>query len=148
MPPPRPVLYCYDGSDGAKRALQVGGQLFPDGPGLVVAVWVSVWSAVSAVAYAALPQAAAEEADRASEERARELAAEGADIVGGDADRRAVRSEGAVWETVLQLAEKTDARAIIVGSRGLTGLRSQLLGSVSHGLIHHSHRPVVVVPPA
>ena len=34
----------------------------------------------------------------------------------------------------------------MVGSRGLGGLGSVLLGSVSHALLQHADRPVVIVP--
>jgi nucleotide-binding universal stress UspA family protein len=51
-----------------------------------------------------------------------------------------------------QVADQYDALLFIVGSRGESagGVISRLLGtrpSVSHGLIAHSHRPVVVIPP-
>jgi nucleotide-binding universal stress UspA family protein len=33
-----------------------------------------------------------------------------------------------------------------MGSRGLTGLRSLLLGSVSSAVVHHTARPTLVIP--
>jgi nucleotide-binding universal stress UspA family protein len=41
-------------------------------------------------------------------------------------------------------AEQVDAGLIIVGSRGLSDLRSMLLGGVTHKLLHLTERPVLV----
>lgn len=51
-------------------------------------------------------------------------------------------------ETILEQAEETGAEAIVLGSRGLTGVKSLLLGSVSHAVLQHADRPVIVVPSA
>ncbi|GII82233.1 universal stress protein [Sphaerisporangium siamense] len=39
------------------------------------------------------------------------------------------------------------ADLVVVGSRGLGGFGSAVLGSVSHGVLHHSHCPVAIVRP-
>jgi nucleotide-binding universal stress UspA family protein len=65
---------------------------------------------------------------------------------GFEAEGLSQRAEGPTWETVLDAADEHGCSAIVVGSRGLTGL-SAALGSVSNGVVHHSRRPVLVVPP-
>jgi nucleotide-binding universal stress UspA family protein len=50
-----------------------------------------------------------------------------------------------VWAAVLAVARDRDASTIVVGSRGLSGLKSAVLGSVSSGLLAHSEVPVLLV---
>ncbi len=57
-------------------------------------------------------------------------------------------SDGNVWATILRVADEHDVASVVVGSRGLSDFKSILLGSVSSGVVHHSVRPVVVVPGA
>lgn len=43
-------------------------------------------------------------------------------------------------------AAARDAGVVVVGSRGRTALREVLLGSTAMAVLHHVHRPVLVVP--
>jgi nucleotide-binding universal stress UspA family protein len=36
---------------------------------------------------------------------------------------------------------------VVMGTRGLSGVRSLVAGSVSHGVSTHAHVPVLIVPP-
>jgi len=53
---------------------------------------------------------------------------------------------GPTIETIIAEADRIDAATIVVGSHGHGALRTLLLGSVSHGIVRHSSRPVVIVP--
>ena len=54
--------------------------------------------------------------------------------------------EGRTVDEILDLSEELDVGLLVVGSRGLGGVGRILLGSISGGLVHHSRRPVLVVP--
>ena len=46
---------------------------------------------------------------------------------------------------IVELAEELGARLVVVGSRGLGGIRRALTGSVSDSVVRHAHCPVLVV---
>ncbi len=53
---------------------------------------------------------------------------------------------GKPQEELVRLSEKRNAELIVVGSRGLRGLKKLILGSVSSYVVSNSKIPVLVVP--
>jgi hypothetical protein len=47
---------------------------------------------------------------------------------------------------IIEAANTLDASVIVLGARGLTGIRA-MLGSVSNHVAQHAHRPVLIIPP-
>ena len=146
------ILLAYDGSDGAKAAVKAAGRLFPGRDADVVSVWRSV-AAAAPVGNIAVPTEvvgrAYVELDREVKAGADKLAEEGAAAArdgGLQASGRAVRCDGNILATLVHVAKEDHPAAIVLGSRGMSGIKSVLLGSVSAGVAHHSEVPVVVVP--
>ena len=52
---------------------------------------------------------------------------------------------GAADAEIVDLAEDIGAGLIVMGSRGLGGIRRALMGSVSDSVVRHAHCPVLVV---
>jgi nucleotide-binding universal stress UspA family protein len=145
------VLIAYDGSEPARNAIAQAARLFPNAPTRVATVWQSI-RPVAGAARAALPDdiihEAVERLDAAAEAEAAAIADEGsvhARAAGLDATPQAIRAEPSVCASLIAAAEKHGAMAVVVGSRGRSGLRSAVLGSVSNAVVHHCQRPVVVV---
>jgi nucleotide-binding universal stress UspA family protein len=146
------ILVCYDGSADARAAVERAARLFPDEPATVLTVWepfveVVARTTVGPGLVATVPDA--DEIDQASSKEAERTAAEGAELasnLGMTALSRSCAQGTTTARAILAEADRLGAEAIVMGSRGLTGVKSLLLGSVSHEVIQHADRTVVVVP--
>lgn len=58
---------------------------------------------------------------------------------------RAVVEDGRAASVITGVAEATNADVVVVGRRGRGGVAELLLGSVSHELVLHCKRPVLVI---
>jgi nucleotide-binding universal stress UspA family protein len=54
-------------------------------------------------------------------------------------------SEARPDEEIVILGEEIDAGLVVVGSRGMGGVRRALMGSISDSVVRHAHCPVLVV---
>lgn len=143
------VLIAYDGSSNADHAIDVAGALLGGGRAEIVHAWEPVSSAaarsaVYAVAYDTSGAMVEREHEYAAEVAARGVAR--AKAAGFDAEGAAYSGSGPLWQTIVARADEVSPRLIVMGTRGLTGVRSALLGSVSHHVTSHAHVPVLTVP--
>jgi nucleotide-binding universal stress UspA family protein len=145
-----PLLICYDGSEDAKQAIRSAGGLLGGRHALVLTIWEPAvnpggyaWlgADTSTINFAEVDRAAAEHGDRIADEGVRIAREEGL-----GAEPVTIKAAPPIWRTILEIADREEAAAIVMGCRGLTGVRSLLLGSVSSAVIHHAERPTLVVP--
>jgi nucleotide-binding universal stress UspA family protein len=144
-----PILICYDGSDGARAALETAALTF-DRPMVVACYWQSFAETQKPMGIDLLEvvqdPASINDREQALAER---YAHEGRDLVeaaGRTADGVAIKVTTPIDDAILSHADELDAHAIVLGSRSRSGLGSILLGDVAGDVVELSNRPVFVVP--
>jgi nucleotide-binding universal stress UspA family protein len=146
----RPVLFCYDGSEGSRAALSVAVELvMHPADAVVLVVWtpVALQLARGGSLLAAVPNEG--EMDEEESAAAQRLADEGAEAANGrgyNASARIARANESVAKTIREVAREIDACLIVCGQRGRGAFASAVLGSVSHQLSAHAERPVLIAP--
>lgn len=146
-----PVLFCFDGSEGSRGAMKTVLDLV-DRPvdAVVLTVWETVATRLSlAGAFAAGSTTGGADLDAEEESFAKSVAQEGAlraNEHGYTASPMTKESFEGIAKAILETADDLSARLIVCGQRGRGVLRSALLGSVSHTLASHTHRPILISP--
>jgi len=149
------ILVSYDGSADAQTAIYHAAQLMPGAETTVLTIWKPYSDLVAyggtlgtgpgmAGAYIDNP-----EIDAASEQAALKTATEGAQratAAGLVAVPRTAGGHGSVARAILAVAGDVDAAVVVLGTRGRGGVKSFLLGSVSHEVVQHAERAVLIVP--
>ncbi len=146
------ILICYDGSADADTAVDATAAMMPGQSATVMTVWepfvevvtrfgpgLEMWPA--GIDHVQLDAAA----ERGALDRA-EAGAERGRQAGLDAQPLACPRGATIADTVIEQAQAISAQAIVLGTRGLTGVKSMMLGSVSHAVLQHADRPVLIVP--
>ena len=147
------MLICFDESPQSRRAILETARLFPGARATVLHVWQPLESTV-AYRYSAAGVTGAlrdelEEMDGAGARTAGLIAEHGADLARGaglDGEALAIEAKDELHTAVAEVAERLDARVVVVGSRGLGALSSMALGGFSGPVVHEARQPVLVVP--
>ncbi len=148
--PDRPALLCFDGSQDATKAILTAGALLGKRTAIVLSVWEP---AASLMPLNPMGDAVGrvtgiyEEMDEIGGHLAGRQAQDGVGIAHRAGFRaHGLTAEGKPWVEILRVAEDRDVAVIVLGARGLTRLSSIAVGSVSARVLHHSRRPVLVIP--
>ena len=143
---PTKLLLAADGSEEATLAARAATDIAEKtGSELhVVLVGLSVsYIGMGPVEIADIPapsqEELTEEAQRLLDAQSKQIEAAGGIVT--QAHLRVGRPD----EEIVALAEELGAGLIVIGSRGLGGIRRALMGSVSDSVFRHAHCPVLVV---
>ena len=145
----KPVLFCFDGSDGSLTALTAAAEWITPTDAVVLTVWTpaAIQLARAGSFVVAIPnEGEVDEQEAASAKQIAEDGAAAARTRGYNAVARVAQAGESVARTIDEIAEEIDAGLIICGQRGRGALGSALLGSVSHALAAHTKRPVLIAP--
>jgi nucleotide-binding universal stress UspA family protein len=149
-------MIAYDGSDAAKHAVNAAAELFAGRSAYVVTVWEPGLAYAMSDLEPTGPELSpvpmdiggAQELEEELQVHARRTAAEGAELAKAadlDCEALVVANRVSVADALVEVADKQSVAAIVVGSRGLTGLRARLEGSTSSAVLRRAACPVVVV---
>ena len=139
-----PVVFAYDGSELAKQAIEEAGRLLEvAGEAMVVTVWQPFDVGFLPVAGVQFDAAQIAEVRTA----AANTAAAGAALAeaAGFQARSAEIERSPTWKGIAEFADEHDARLIVLGSHGRSGLAGVLVGSVASAVAAHSRRSVLIV---
>ena len=145
------ILIAYDGSADAKAAVTLAGHLFDGSTAVVLTVWEGLATVVSRAEAGLSSSLDFDRIEAECKHAADALAVDGAGharAAGLQAEARAVQRRGSIADAILEEAAEAGAELIVVGTRGLSGVKSFLLGSVSRAVLQRSSLPVLVAPSA
>lgn len=138
------ILVAYDGSDLAKKALQMAIKFSQENHDIgleIVHVYQIPTVAIGEGVYTPSAQAAMNYL-----ENAQKTLAEAEELVTGNVKNYNVTlKEGNFARNILEHANETECELILIGSRGLSGIKEYFLGSVSHNVVQKSKIPVLIV---
>ena len=151
--PDGPTLFCYDGSEASARALSAAAELLkPRSEAVVLTVWQPLTARLAESGgfgvFALEDEDEVDGKERAAALEAAEQGAARATELGYSARARVEEAPSGVWRRIVDVADELDAALIVCGTRGRGSVRSALLGSVSHDVLQHAHRPVLIAPAA
>jgi nucleotide-binding universal stress UspA family protein len=144
--PKGPFVLCYDGSEAAERAIRVAPVLVGRGrPARVLYAYKPTERSLGVAQGATGGRIDAPVAHEADAEGVVVAGVKLAREVGFEAEALLLAADRPTGELIAATADELDAPAIVMGQRGVGGLKSALLGSVSRDVVAAYHRPVVIV---
>jgi nucleotide-binding universal stress UspA family protein len=144
--PRGPLILCYDGSAAAEHAIRIAPVLV--GRGREARVFYAYTPTEQSLGVAQALTGGRVDAPVAGEADAHAIVDRGVAIAreaGFEAEPLLTVADRRTAELVAATAEELDAPAIVIGTRGLSGIKSAVLGSVAREVVNAYHRPVVLV---
>ena len=135
------IIVCTDGSEYGDKAVRYATQ-FADNYGIDLTILHVIEDTITQDALPTFPgfKPRREEAERILAQAKR---------LAGEVSKKATCHErialGPITSEIVRIAAVEDFDGIVVGTKGVRGLKQMLVGSIARQVIRHAHCPVTVV---
>ena len=138
---PTKILLATDGSRDAELALSTSVDLADSTKSELHVVTVAPGYPSYDVRRPEVVEQLREQAEEILEDQVKKI-----EQMGGKVTEKHLRIAGRHRaDQIVEVAEETEVGLIVMGSRGLGGVRRALMGSVSDSVVRHAHCPVLIV---
>jgi nucleotide-binding universal stress UspA family protein len=140
------ILVAFDGSKDSQKAVGLACSLATKFGSELTVVHVFSSPSIGYSATSGLPIPDYRVLEDTKKAAAKEVLSKGLEL----AAKEGVKAKGelieapSVVEALVEFAANKKADLIVAGTRGMTGFKKLILGSVSSGLVNHSHCPVLI----
>jgi len=141
------ILVAFDGSKDAMKAVQVACSIAKKYDSIVMIAYVYSLEVYAYGGAGPVPVPDFQPLEDAAKAKGRAIldtAANAAQEAGVEASERLIEAPSIV-QALLECAENEKVDLIVVGTRGVSGFKKLIMGSVSSGLTTHAECPVLVV---
>lgn len=150
------MLIAYDGSPRARHALIRAAELLRPGTVELITAWEPITRQTArALGRTGMPQTTVEidprgEGADAAQSHALSVLEEGTELaheLGLKSRAHLVETSGTTSQAIVDAAKELKVDVIVVGTRGLSGLRSWFNSSTAEQILQNAGLPVFIVPP-
>jgi nucleotide-binding universal stress UspA family protein len=142
------LLIAFDGSSDARSAVETVARLFPRAEAVILyARQPTEGFAAHLQGHPVLDELHG--LDAAAQDASEKIAGSGAELaqeLGLKAHPMVSSTLATASEVIVDAADELDVDIIVLGSRGMRGIRATLLGSTSASVLHHATRATLVIP--
>jgi nucleotide-binding universal stress UspA family protein len=140
------IMVAFDGSKDAAKAVSLAASLSLKFGAELTLIHVFASPTIAFSAASGMPTPDYSDLEDAAKDAGQKILSRGLKLAtdAGVKPRGELIEASSVVEALVDFAAKYGADLIVVGTRGMTGFKKLILGSVSSGLISHAHCPVLV----
>jgi len=140
------ILVAFDGSKDSQKAMVLACSLAPKFGSEITVVHVFSSPSIGYSATSGMPIPDYKMLEDAKRVAAKEVLSKGLQLAAQEGvEAKGELIEGpSVVEALVEFAANKKADLIVTGTRGMTGFKKLILGSVSSGLVNHAHCPVLI----
>ncbi len=141
------VVVAFDGSKDSVKAIQIAAGLSAKFSSDLIVVHVYPKPVIAFAAASGMPAPDYRDLEDAAKASGENILAKGVELAraAGMPAKGKLLEASSVVEALVGFAADENAGLIVVGTRGMTGFKKLILGSVSSGLVSHASCPVLVV---